>query len=494
MASNDSYRWLRYAKEMRDGSFVTGQDALSAGTPLPVEPMVSRLVEVTASVTGSDIETTASLLTVFLSGLFVFPLGIYLYLNGMSAAAIGGGVVGGLCFAYLQRTTAFQPDTDMLNLFLPLLTVLFIYLAGRGRTLLFSALAGFVCYLHCLWYVHPGFALVWLFVLGLHLAIVCKNRKLIIYSLIVFIIFCSPFQVVSGFRNVFEFFSESPKSYHADVAELYVRGFWDSLRMITNDGYSALAGIVLFAVTLRRTYLLLPLFLLGLLMFFKGERFGMYLGMFAGIGFGVLFQYVFSRVKFGSELAVSAVFLFCLTLSGIFFVPAPYIKKDVFEELAKLKIPADSVVATHWNNGFVLQYLKGVRTTADGASQFKEGWHLTQKLLESETPDKKLLEKLGGGKDVWLVLTEEVPFKGGSHGYFPSDGLDFTNIEHNSNSGLKLHRNGAYFSVFNNKTENSIFGKSVIIGSLDIGCFRLVYRNYPFIAAYKAGGECFASE
>lgn len=493
MVGNDSYRWVRYAKEMADGTFSGGTDPLSNGTPFPFAPPVSFLTERTAALTGLDMETASSLLAVFFSGLFVFPLGIYLYMNGMPAAAVGGGVAGGMCMAYLERTTAFQPDTDILNLFFPLMIILFIYLAGRGRTLLYSALAGFFCWLHYRWYAHAGFSVVWFALLAFNLSVLHKNKKLILYSLVLFVIFCSPFQFAIGFKGLFGFMTDAGRSYPAQVAELGVKSFWGSMRLITRDGYSALAGLVLFVVTLRRTYLLLPLFLLGCLMFFKGQRFGMYLGMFAGIGFGVLFSYVFKRAeRFGEALSMAAVFFFALVLSSVYFVPAPYVNKDVFAEFAKLKIPAGSVVVTQWDNGFVLEYLKKVKAVADGTNQFKEEWHLSQRLMESALPDKKLLKTIGGGKDIWLVLTEEVPFKGGSHGYFSSKGLNFTNIEHNSDSGLKLHRNGAYFSVFNNKTENSIFGKTAIIGSHDIGCFRLVYRNYPFIAVYKAGRECFA--
>lgn len=493
MAGNDSYRWLRYAKELADGSFVSGSDALSNGTPFPFTPMISILIEKTAEFAGLDIETASSLLAVFLSGLFVFPLGVYLYLNGMSAAALGGGITGGMCMAYLERTTAFQPDTDMLNLFFPLMVILFIYLSGRGRTLLYSALAGFFCWLHYRWYAHAGFSVVWFALLAFHLSVLRKNKKLIMYSLVLFAVFCSPFQFFISFKGLFGFMTDAGRAYPAEVAELGVKGFWDSLRLITRDGYSALAGLVLFAVTLRRTYLLLPLFLLGCLMFFKGQRFGMYLGIFAGIGFGVLFSSVFGRIgRLGGALSMSAVFFFSLLLSAVYFIPAPYIKRDVFAEFAKLHIPEKSIVVTQWDNGFVLEYLKGVKAFSDGTNQFKKEWHMSQMLMESAVPDRKLLKTIGGGNDVWLVLTEEVPFKGGSHGYFSSNGLNFTNIEHNSDSGLKLHRNGAYFSVFNNKTENSIFGKTAIIGSLDIGCFHRVYRNYPFIAVYKAGRECYA--
>ncbi|MGE4266675.1 MAG: STT3 domain-containing protein [Deferribacterales bacterium] len=491
LVSNDGYRWLRYAKEIADGSFVSGKDPLSTGTPFPFTPLISLLTEKTASAAGLDLETASSLLTVFLSGLFVFPLGIFLYLNGMPSAAIGGAVTGGLCMAYLGRTTAFQADTDMLNLFFPLTVILFIYLAGRGKTLLYSALAGIFCWLHYRWYAHAGFAVVWLVMLSLHLLIVCKNKKMVLYSVAVFIIFCSPFQLALGFKGLIGFMTDAGRFYPADVAELGVKSFWDNMRLITLDGYSALAGLVLFAVTFRRIYLLAPLFLLGCLMFFKGQRFGMYLGVFAGIGFGVLFSYVFRRAgRFGEALSMSSAFFFAFAVSAVYFVPAPYVEKEVFEDFAKLDIPKGANVVTQWDNGFILEYLKGVRAAADGTSQFKEGWYMSQKLLASAQPDRTLLKTIGGGKDVWLVLTEGVPFKGGSHGYFSSDGLNFTNIEHNSDSGLKLHRNGAYFSVFNNKTENSIFGKTLIIGSSDIGCFKRIYRNYPFIAVYKAEGGC----
>lgn len=490
MAANDPYRWLRYAKEMSAGTFVSGKDPLSAGTPLPFTPPLSFMICKLAGASGLDMETASSLLTVFLSGLFVFPLGILMYRLGMPAAGIGGGITGGLCLAYLQRTTAFQPDTDMLNLFFPLTIILFIHLAGRGRTLLWSAAAGLFCWFHYRWYVHSGFAPVWLTLLMVYLLIMGKKGNIILYSVLVFIIFCSPLQFYSGFTGLFDFFSEGAKSYPAAVDELRRMTFAESLRMLTKDGWSALAGLLLFGATLRRTYLLLPLFALGCLMFFKGERFGMYLGMFAGMGFGVLSAFVFGRVRrFGFALSCAGTLFISVMLIHPYFVPAPYVSKQLFEEMEKLNIPAGSAVVSHWNYGFLLQYLKNVGTVSDGASQFKEGWLLTRELMRSADPNP-FAGRVDDEKPLWLVLTEDMNVSGGLHGYFNANGLYFTNIEHGLDSDLKITENGMFFSIYNNKTHESFFGKSFIIGTSDIGCFKLENRKYPYIAVYKAKAHC----
>jgi len=181
------------------------------------------------------------------------------------------------------------------------------------------------------------------------------------------------------------------------------------------------------------------------------------------MGFGVLAAFVFGRVRrFGFALSCAVSLFIAVMLAHPYFVPAPYVSKQLFEEMEKLEIPAGFQVVSHWNYGFLLQYLKGVRTVSDGASQFKEGWLLTRELMKSAEPNP-FSGRLGGEKPLWLVVTEDMNVSGGLHGYFHANGLSFTDIEHKVDSELKIAENGMFFSVYNKKTYESFLENRLLL-------------------------------
>ncbi len=520
MTSNDSYRWMRYAE-----SYTGGTDPLS-GFPTQASvprfrPLLPEMIDRVSSLTGLSYEVSSSLLTVFLSGLFVFPLGLFFYLAGYPASGIGAAVTGSLSFIYLSRTTAFQADTDSLNLFFMFLAPLFIRLTDK-RLYLFSALAGLSCLFHYYWYFHGIFTFMWLSVLGAYLTSARRDLKSVLSALLLFLLFSGGFPALEAFGSLKTFiFPETVRSWHQDVSELRVHGFSETLKLLGSYKYAVLAGLISCVFLFRQILLLLPVLFIGLLVFFRGERFGMYLAPFVGAGIGFLCRYAAKRAGgYAYHLSLSLAFFLCVFLvrPQLGFVPAPYVSSGVYSALREAPVPEGSRAVCGWDHGFLVEYLKKVRCSSDGATQFKEGSMLTQKAIASVNSEREPLIRLGGGEDLFIFLFQEDYAVSGGEGlyvYVPCDGegqcsgirLDvqtpvdkvlflghqkFTDNEKNKPLLSVLTDDRKGLAVFDNKTAESLFGKTFIIGSSDISCVKKVYRKFPYTAVYKASYDCLA--
>ncbi|MGE4317373.1 MAG: hypothetical protein AB7E96_00605 [Deferribacterales bacterium] len=521
MVSNDSYRWLRYS-----GKYTAGTDGLS-GFPQQASvpwfrPLLPEMIDFVSSASGLSPEVSSSLLTVFLSGLFIFPLGLFFYLIGYPASGIGAAVTGSLSFIYLSRTTAFQADTDSLNLFFMFLTPLFIRLTDK-KLYLFSALAGVSCLLHYYWYFHGVFTFMWLAVLSGYLIYAKRGVRQTVWALLLFLFFSGIFPAFEVLGNLRSFISpETVRSWHQNVDELRVHGFGDTLGLLGAYKYPVLTGLMLCVFLFRRIFLILPVMALGLLVFLRGERFGMYLAPFAGAGIGFLCQYAVRRAgRFAYLLSLSLAFFLCVFLvrPHLDFVPAPYVSSGVYSAVKEAPVAKGSLALCGWNHGFLVEYLKGVRCSSDGATQFKEGSRLTQQAIASVNNVKEPLLGLSAGNDMFIfIFSEDYAVSGGDGLYYfapcGEDG-DCSGIRLGNQVAvgkiLFLGRTGqgdnekrepvfgvlaedrSGLAVFDNKTTQSLFGKTFIIGSPDISCVKKVYRKFPYTAVYKASYDCLSS-
>ena len=56
-----------------------------------------------------------------MGGLFIIPLGLYGWRVGYPIAGLLGGLIGTFCNEYYVRASIGRIDTDMLNIFFPIL-------------------------------------------------------------------------------------------------------------------------------------------------------------------------------------------------------------------------------------------------------------------------------------------------------------------------------------------------------------------------------------
>ncbi len=104
-----------------------------------------------------------------LASLFILPLGMYFFRIGVPVSGLLGGLIGTFAGGYYMRSSIGRIDTDMLNLFFPVLAGLLILLAGKAKTernvLLYSMGAGLSLFLFQWWYERAGFTLAYFMVL-----------------------------------------------------------------------------------------------------------------------------------------------------------------------------------------------------------------------------------------------------------------------------------------------------------------------------------------
>jgi hypothetical protein len=281
-------------------------------------PLLSFVIAHLAPLFNNNYYLTGTLLIPVLASLFILPLGIYFFLIGLPVCGLLGGLIGTFAGGYYMRASIGRIDTDMLNLFFPILVGLMILLASRAKkersVLLFSVGAGMSIFLFQWWYGRPGFTLAYFMVLVFSFFIQRIRFRLIILSSILFLLCAHPINFMNSANSVGGFLSgyfaikematssmleneNNPATFPnvmTTISEASHVQINEVLRRILTNNFLGWAGLLaLLGLTVLRWRFLLPLtpmLALGLLSFQSSNRFIMYLGPFIGIGLGWLLQ------------------------------------------------------------------------------------------------------------------------------------------------------------------------------------------------------------
>jgi len=502
LTTHDGYRWLRFAEEYQNGGYADGADPLS-GLPEhslkpPELPVVSFFTAKLSDFSGMSLEESGSWLTVFLSGLFIFPLGLLFYIYGLPGAGAGACTAGSLALVYLSRTSAFQIDTDMLNLFFTSSGALFLVLAQKRNAVLWSAVLGLTMYAFWRWYFHSGFTVV--FFLLLLFMLRRKSFCVTALSALIYVICSSPFVFLNGFKGLLEFASGGAGLYSAPVAELQVLGFSETLRSMSGLWYAAVAGLVLSFFLGRKILPLAVFYLLGFMVFFKGIRYGIYLAPIYGAGLGFFADRLFRRSALAQAVTVSFLMIFCL--SPFFrFVPPPVVSVQEYRAIKNLSaLEDDAVIGALWDHGFMIQYLTGKTVFADGASQYKEGNRIFAEALLSpyERQSAQLLLQPAGGRPVYIALTNDTGRKISSlintAGLIAVMDKKPSSLTENSSGKLPeiflAEKNSGVRNRNIIKISETVFFHLFIIGSADMSCFSKVKANSHYLSIYRVEPGC----
>ncbi|MBF0343995.1 MAG: hypothetical protein HQL06_07175 [Nitrospirae bacterium] len=161
----------------------------------------------------------------------------------------------------------------------------------------------------------------------------------------------------------------------------------DILSYILHNQALSVAGLVLFflfvILHIKQAAPLAPVVFVGLMSLLGSNRFVMYLAPFAGVGFGYaltvglayLFEKLCIRRPFVKELAVYAVsfcfFLLILTQTAYDYIPQPAISAQTYSDYLDIKnrLPANSVILSWWDNGYIIEDITGFATFTDGGYQ-----------------------------------------------------------------------------------------------------------------------------
>ncbi len=276
-------------------------------------PLLSFLIANLAPFFDFNYYLTGTLLVPVLASLFVLPLGVYFFQIGVPLSGLLGGLIGTFAGGYYIRSSIGRIDTDMLNLFFPVLAGLFILLAGKAKTersvLLYSMGVGLSVFLFQWWYEKASFIWAYFAMLVFYLFVHQIRYRTILLCAFLFVLCVEPATFMHGITNIegalkayfpHELIEETiidngttPASFpntmttisevdHVPMSEILRR----VLSNITLDWLGFLGCFGLAVLRWRVLLPLLPMLALGLLSFQSSNRFIMYLVPFIGIGLG----------------------------------------------------------------------------------------------------------------------------------------------------------------------------------------------------------------
>jgi len=279
-------------------------------------PLLSFLIAKIAPFLNYNYYLTGTLIIPTLASLFILPLGIYFFKIGIPLSGLLGGLIGTFALAYFSRSSIGRIDTDMLNLFYPLLAGLMILLASLAKTnkavLIYSAFAGISLYLFQWWYAKTGFTLIYFSVLIISLFIHKIRFHIILLSALLFLLFVDGAAFRSGAGSIQGFLKgyftfetvevvgeiqnekeNAPATFPktmSTISEVDRVSTEQVFKRILSKvflcwvGFAGLLGLMLFRW--RVMLPLAPMIALGLLSFQSSNRFIMYLAPLIGVGLG----------------------------------------------------------------------------------------------------------------------------------------------------------------------------------------------------------------
>ena len=276
-------------------------------------PLLSFLIAHLSPFFNYNYYLTGTLLIPVLASLFIFPLGIFFFKIGLPLAGLLGGLIGTFAGGYYMRSSIGRIDTDMLNLFFPVLAGLLILLAGKAKKerdiLIYALGAGLSLFLFQWWYGKPGFTLVYFMLLVFSLFVQKVRFKTILLGAFLFVLCAQPEKFLSGSGSIQNFTKNYFTIEHVSeevidegttaasfpntmttISEASRVPINEVLRRVLSNttldwiGLLGVFGLVIFKW--RVLLPLVPMMALGVLSFQSSNRFIMYLAPFIGIGLG----------------------------------------------------------------------------------------------------------------------------------------------------------------------------------------------------------------
>ncbi len=411
----DGFLFARYAKEYQEGLYrwreidplrFVPDNFLQGEIRYRFPPLLSVLFAKLSALTGKPVENLSLYFIPLLAVFFTIPLVLYLREAGnFWAPALLGAFTGVTSLIYLLRTSVARLDTDCLNLFFPFLVLFFLtrYLRTLRTRWLVAASVGLV--LFGWWYKAASPLVIGILLIFSVLAWLQGGRRgralwrdlALLFLPQLWYLWRAPVQFYSyvsrllfGAGTTERLFSAYPNVLRS-ISELNASpDLQKAAFFILDHKYLFLAGLlgfVLFLLWERRAVLLsLPLFLTGLLLFKAGNRFGMYLAPFVGMGLGFLVQGSVEGPerffpRFLSPLSTRALILLLTLIVGLGvwfnqkpswrYVAVPKITAPIARQIAALQrlTPQEAWIWSWWDYGYAISDLGRRAVFIDGGTQ-----------------------------------------------------------------------------------------------------------------------------
>lgn len=531
-AEYDSFYFARLSRDIKEGLFKSGEVDKFRFFPDNTKEayldnetkfyttyripgnFISYIFNLLSEITGISVAWLTYYLIPFFAITLVIPLYFYFKELGLPFVGIFGGLIGVSAPMYLGRTGLMRLDHDPLNLTLPFLVAFFYLKFFKTTDIRFKyfwiTLASLTSVFYYLWYAHSNlnFVLVVTFILVLFYDSIKEfilKRKIsfkitkheILYLSILILpqiwyLYTGPgyliFQIKTLVLNIKSpsavdiLFKDFPNIL-ISISELQKMTFWEVFSATIYNQYFGLIGLIgaifLFLFRFRDLFFLLPFFCIGLLTFFSGARFAMYLGPFLGMGLGYLVHLLFQSLLPRFEIFTSkhkqrlaevliGLLLFISVLgfqkNALSLVSTPKITASLVRDMEWLKkhTPEDSVIWTWWDYGYAFPLYARRTVVHDGGSQTspktyfvarsfathdpREGWLITsfvsnygltglaRIMKEQKLSAKEIVEKISAGEylkeigtPIYWVFTDDLIPKFAWIHYFGT--YDFTKRE-----------------------------------------------------------------
>ena len=172
-------------------------------------PLLSFLIAQLAPFFNYNYFLTGTLLIPVFASLFILPLGFYFFRIGLPVSGLLGGLIGTFSGGYYMRSSIGRIDTDMLNLFFPVLAGMLILLSTQAKkernVLLYSLGAGGSLFLFGWWYSKTGFTMVYFIILIFCLMISRIQFGTILLSGLLFVLFVQPLNFITAADSIVNF-------------------------------------------------------------------------------------------------------------------------------------------------------------------------------------------------------------------------------------------------------------------------------------------------
>lgn len=453
-----------------------------------------------SKLTGLDLAKLTWWLVPLLAISVVFPLYFYFCDLKVPWAGILGGLVVVTSPIYWGRTNLMRLDHDILNLTLPFFIAYFFYKffeeGSEKKKYFWISLASLVLIFYQLWYGHPNlnFVLVSMFLVRYFWDKRWTwSKKDLIFTAILILpqswyLYHGPFHLYLQVKTLV-FNIKSPTStdilfkdfpnIFMSISELQKLTFKEVFDFVLFNLVLGILGLIgsflIFLFYFKKLLFIFPFFGIGLLSFFSGARFTMYLAPFVGIGLGFMVHLIFEKLltyiqvfKEEYKQRITKIVVGICLLLAVFlaqipvwkYLSTPKISASLVKDMEFLKesTPSNAVIWTWWDYGYAFQLYARRAVFHDGGSQAspktyfiarsftttspEEAWNITSfisnyglygiaKILKTGLSAKELVEKVKNGEYAkpievpiyWVFTGDLIPKFGWIH-YFGSYNFD----------------------------------------------------------------------
>lgn len=420
-----------YAKELLSG----------VNLPFETEYMAGWLLYALVKILPFSIDTILFFSPIFISSLIIIPIIYMTKLFDLVKVGFFGGILATLAYGYYYRSFFGYYDTDILNLFFPLLAILGVIGLAKTKNRFFGLIASFGILGFNLWYhsfeaIALGIIAFWtlfvlifqrdslanyltIFMMGIALLHVEPSMQ-IVAILILFALSFIPIKIDEKYLLLGFFILVGVGLFVVDVGSLYERAldyiskgafissggnltFLNTLTTVGEAGKISLErwgmltashislaflgvfGYILLCIRHKKFLLLLPLVFIGLLSMLAGERFVMFGVSVVALGVAYFAHEItqflpkYKNRAFASLMIVATLF-YAQKVIYLAKIEVPVFNGEDLKVLEKVKDDKKNFIFSWWDYGWPLWYETRAKTLIDNGKHFEDNY-IVSKLL-----------------------------------------------------------------------------------------------------------------